>query len=49
MGGTGKIVEALARLMSEIEIKVSLNTTIEKILVNNSHITGIIDNYGKTR
>mgnify|MGYP006168223801 CR=1 FL=1 len=49
MGGTGKIVEALGKLLNEVGVKVSLNRTIEKINVNNSQITEIIDNYGKIK
>ncbi len=49
MGGTGKIVEALGKLLTEIGVKVTLDTTIEKINVKDSNITEIIDNYGKIK
>ncbi len=49
MGGTGKIVEALAKLLNEIKVKVHLNTTVEKINIHKSHVIDITDNLGKTR
>ena len=49
MGGTGALVKALNKLMLEIGIKVNLNTTIEKINVNNRRIEKIIDQNGKER
>ena len=49
MGGTGKIVEALGKLLNEIGVQVSLNRTIENINVIDSQITEVIDNYGKIK
>ena len=49
MGGTGKIVEALGKLLNEIGVQVSLNSTIENINVIDSQITEVIDNYGKIK
>ncbi len=49
MGGTGALVKALQKLMIEIGIKIHLNTTIEKILVNNRKIEKIIDQNGQIR
>ena len=49
MGGTGKIVNALSKLINEIGIKVSLNTTIESIELKDSNISQIIDNNGNIR
>ena len=49
MGGTGKIVKELGKLLDEIGVKVSLNTTIEKINIKDSNICEVIDNFGNIR
>ena len=49
MGGTGQLVKALARLMEEVGIKIRLNTTVEKININNKRIESVIDQNGKIR
>ncbi|MAH88719.1 MAG: phytoene dehydrogenase [Pelagibacterales bacterium] len=48
MGGTGKIVLELGRLLNSIGVNIRLNTTIEKIKFDNLKINEIIDNYGKS-
>ncbi len=47
MGGTGKIVLELTNLLESIGVSVKLNTTIEKIKIDNSRIYELIDSYGK--
>ena len=47
MGGTGKIVLALTKLLENIGVSIRLNTTIEKIKINNSRIYELVDNYGR--
>ncbi|MFQ3183418.1 MAG: phytoene desaturase [Alteromonas macleodii] len=42
MGGTGALVDAFERLMNEQDIKISLNTTITQIQVNNGSASGVI-------
>lgn len=42
MGGTGALVDALERLMAEEGIKISLNTTIDRIKVEDGHATGVV-------
>ncbi len=49
MGGTGKIVEALGKLLEHIGVKISLNTTAEKINIKNSKIYEVIDNFGNIK
>ncbi len=41
MGGTGALVAALAKLMSEIGVEVRLNTTVEKVQVEHGKATGV--------
>lgn len=48
MGGTGKIVSELGHLLNSIGVDISLNTTIEKIKIDNFKINEIIDNHGKS-
>ena len=38
MGGTGNLVNALSKLMKEIGIKITLNTTINKFILKNKKI-----------
>ena len=49
MGGTGALVKALAELMKDVGIKISLNTTIEKIEVKNRRINKIFTETGKEK
>ncbi|MFT5067027.1 MAG: phytoene desaturase [Reinekea sp.] len=42
MGGTGALVDAYERLMHEEGIKISLNTTISKIRVEDERATGVL-------
>ena len=42
MGGTGALVDAFERLMEEQGIKISLDTTIAQIKVNNGSATGVV-------
>ena len=46
IGGTGALVQALKKLMAEEGIKITTNTTIEKIIVENQTTTGVINNSG---
>ncbi len=46
MGGTGKLVKALGKLMEEIGIKITLNTTIKKINFSDKKILSIVDHNG---
>ena len=46
MGGTGKIVLELTKLLESIGVSVKLNTTIEKIKIDNSRISELIDSRG---
>jgi phytoene desaturase len=41
MGGTGALVEALGRLMSEVGVQVRLNSTVEEILIREGRATGV--------
>ena len=41
MGGTGKIVYELEKLMMKNNIKIQKNTDVEKIIVNNRKVTGV--------
>lgn len=41
MGGTGAVVSAFKKLMDEVGITIRLNTTVETILVENGHTTGV--------
>ena len=41
MGGTGAIVDALARLMSEVGIEVRLNATVSRVMVRNGTAHGV--------
>lgn len=41
MGGTGAIVDALARLMQEVDIDIQLNTTVRRILTSKGTVNGI--------
>ena len=49
MGGTGNLVNALLKLMNEIGVKITLNTTINKFILKNKKIDTIIDQTGKKR
>ena len=49
MGGTGNLVKALSKLMVEIGVKITLNTTIEKFILKNKKVNSIIDHAGKVR
>jgi len=42
IGGTGALVQALKRLMSEQGIKITTNSTIEKIIVENKITKGVL-------
>jgi phytoene desaturase len=42
MGGTGALVDALERLMQEEGIKISLDTTVDQITVDNGRATGVV-------
>ena len=41
MGGTGKIVYELEKLMMRNNIKIQKNTDVEKIIVDNRKVTGV--------
>jgi len=41
MGGTGALVEAYRKLMEELGITITLNTTVDKILVENRQARGV--------
>jgi len=41
MGGTGALVDALAKLMAEIGVQVRLNTTVDEIVVEQGRATGV--------
>jgi len=41
MGGTGALVEAYRKLMVELNIDIKLNTTVDKILVDNKKAVGV--------
>ncbi len=41
IGGTGALVGALEKLMVELDIDIKLNTTVEKILVENKKVIGV--------
>ena len=49
MGGTGNLVKAFSRLMEEVGIKVTLNTTIEKFHIVKKFITSVEDNRGNKK
>ena len=49
MGGTGNLVKALSKLMKEIGVKITLNTTINKFILNNKKIYSVIDQKGNER
>ena len=49
MGGTGNLVKALSKLMKELNIKITLNTTINKFILKDKKISSIIDHQGKER
>jgi phytoene desaturase len=46
MGGTGKIVQELEKLMTDNGITIKKNTDISKILVKNNRATGVITSTG---
>jgi phytoene desaturase len=46
MGGTGKIVQELEKLMTDNGITIKKNTDINKILVKNNRATGVITSNG---
>ncbi len=48
-GGTGAIVDALARLMAEVGIAVRLNTTVQKLDLDGDTVTGVILESGERR
>lgn len=41
MGGTGALVDAYRKLMEELNIDIKLNTTVDKILVDNKKAVGV--------
>jgi phytoene desaturase len=41
MGGTAALVDGYHRLMEELKIKITLNTTVEKILVQDNKACGV--------
>ena len=41
MGGTGALVAALTRLLEESGVKITLNTTVEKILITKQKVQGV--------
>ena len=47
MGGTGALVDALARLMSEQGIKVKLDTTVESIVVEAGEVRAVVTESGE--
>ena len=49
IGGTGKIISALGKLLSEIGVKITLNSTVEKINVKNSKIIDLQDSNGNIK
>ena len=49
MGGTGNLVKAFSKLMEEVGIKVTLNTTIEKFHIVKKFITSVEDNRGNKK
>ena len=46
MGGTGNLVKALSKLMVEVGVKITLNTTIEKFILKIKK-NSVIDHKGK--
>ena len=48
MGGTGKVVSALEKLMQESNIKIIKNAEVTKILIKNKTVKGVEINRGKT-
>jgi len=48
MGGTGALVQALAKLMDEIGIDVQLNRTVEEILIERNAAVGVRFDDGET-
>ncbi len=42
MGGTGALVSALGALMHEVDIRVELGTTVNKLVVKNGTATGVL-------
>ena len=49
MGGTGAIVDGLERLMREVGITISLNTTVRSIVTQDETATGIVLDSGERR
>ncbi len=49
MGGTGALVKAFSKLINELDIKVTLNTTINKFNLKKNKIHSIQDHKGKER
>ncbi len=49
MGGTGNLVKAIHKLMTEIGIKITLNTTISNFILKDEKVDSIIDEKGKKR
>ena len=47
MGGTGALVDALARLMSEQGINTRLNTTVDRICVEDKRVRGVFLDTGE--
>ena len=47
MGGTGALVDALARLMSEQGVKVRLETTVTSIEVDEGHVRAVVTDAGE--
>jgi len=47
MGGTGALVEALARLMGEVGIKVRLSSTVDKVVIDHGIACGVVLSTGE--
>ena len=48
LGGTGKLVSALEKLMNEIGIKIIKNDEVTKIITNKKTVTGVVTKNNKT-
>jgi phytoene desaturase len=48
MGGTGAIVDALARLMDEVGVTSRLETTVDRLVVEGGAATGVVLDTGET-
>ncbi|MBF96214.1 MAG: Phytoene desaturase (lycopene-forming) [Alphaproteobacteria bacterium MarineAlpha9_Bin4] len=49
MGGTGNLVRAFSKLIKDVGIQVTLNTTINKFNIKDGKICSILDHKGKKR